>query len=223
MNVVNGGAHSTNNVDFQEFMLFPVGAPSFAEALRYGAETFHALKKILQKRGLVTAVGDEGGFAPNLKTNDEAVEVIVEAIRAAGYQPARTSPSRSTPLHEFLRQASTSSRSPTAPGKTPARLSPSTADGTKKYPILSLEDGMGERTATAGSPSQGLATSSSSSATTTSSPTTQDLRRGHPRRHRQRDPIKHNQNGTVLERSRPSRCAQKNVTRRDLPPHGRDR
>ncbi|HTV75839.1 MAG TPA: phosphopyruvate hydratase, partial [Candidatus Baltobacteraceae bacterium] len=83
MNVVNGGAHSTNNVDFQEFMLFPIGAPSFAEALRYGAETFHMLKKILQKRGLVTAVGDEGGFAPNLKTNDEAVDVIVEAIEAA--------------------------------------------------------------------------------------------------------------------------------------------
>ena len=89
MNVVNGGAHSTNNVDFQEFMLFPIGAPTFAEALRYGAETFHTLKKILQKRGLVTAVGDEGGFAPNLKTNDEAVEVIVEAIKAAGYKPGK--------------------------------------------------------------------------------------------------------------------------------------
>ena len=89
MNVVNGGAHATNNVDFQEFMLFPIGAPSFAEALRYGAETFHTLKKLLQKRGLVTSVGDEGGFAPNLKTNDEAVEVIVEAITAAGYQPGK--------------------------------------------------------------------------------------------------------------------------------------
>ncbi|HEY9171786.1 MAG TPA: phosphopyruvate hydratase, partial [Verrucomicrobiae bacterium] len=84
MNVINGGAHSTNNVDFQEFMLFPIGAKTFAEALRYGAETFHTLKKILQKRGLVTSVGDEGGFAPNLKTNDEAVDVIVEAIQAAG-------------------------------------------------------------------------------------------------------------------------------------------
>ena len=69
MNVLNGGAHATNNVDFQEFMLFPIGAPTFAEALRYGAETFHTLKRLLQKRGLVTAVGDEGGFAPNLKTN----------------------------------------------------------------------------------------------------------------------------------------------------------
>ncbi len=87
MNVLNGGAHATNNVDFQEFMLFPIGAPSFAEALRYGAETFHTLKKSLSKRGLVTAVGDEGGFAPSLKTNEEAVEVIVEAITTAGYQP----------------------------------------------------------------------------------------------------------------------------------------
>ena len=89
MNVLNGGAHATNNVDFQEFMLFPIGAPTFAEALRYGAETFHTLKKLLQKRGLVTSVGDEGGFAPNLKTNDEAVDVIVEAIEAAGYKPGK--------------------------------------------------------------------------------------------------------------------------------------
>ena len=89
MNVLNGGAHATNNVDFQEFMLFPSARRRFAEALRYGAETFHTLKKLLQKRGLVTAVGDEGGFAPNLKTNDEAVEVIVEAISAAGYKPGK--------------------------------------------------------------------------------------------------------------------------------------
>ena len=89
MNVLNGGAHSTNNVDFQEFMLVPIGAPTFAEAMRYGAETFHTLRRILQKRGLVTAVGDEGGFAPNLKTNDEAVEVIVEAIKAAGFKPGK--------------------------------------------------------------------------------------------------------------------------------------
>ena len=89
MNVLNGGAHATNNVDFQEFMLFPIGAPTFAEALRYGAETFHTLKKLLQKRGLVTAVGDEGGFAPNLKTNTEAVDVILEAIGAAGYKAGK--------------------------------------------------------------------------------------------------------------------------------------
>ena len=89
MNVLNGGKHAENSVDFQEFMVMPVGAPSFAEALRYGAETFHALARILAKKGYPTAVGDEGGFAPNLKSNEEAVELIVEAIEAAGYKPGK--------------------------------------------------------------------------------------------------------------------------------------
>ncbi|TAN55783.1 MAG: phosphopyruvate hydratase, partial [Magnetospirillum sp.] len=89
MNILNGGKHADNSVDFQEFMVMPVGAPTFAEALRYGAETFHALKKILAKKGYVTSVGDEGGFAPNLKSNEEACEVIVEAIQAAGFQPGK--------------------------------------------------------------------------------------------------------------------------------------
>jgi enolase len=84
-----GGKHADNSVDLQEFMAMPVGAPTFAEALRYGAETFHALKKILAKKGYATSVGDEGGFAPNLKSNDEACEVIVEAIKAAGYKPGK--------------------------------------------------------------------------------------------------------------------------------------
>jgi len=145
MNVVNGGAHSTNNVDFQEFMLFPVGAPSFAEALRYGAETFHALKKILQKRGLVTAVGDEGGFAPNLKTNDEAVEVIVEAIRAAGYQPGKDIAIALDPASsEFFDEGSYVFKKSAGSRKPPAEMIALYAEGTKKYPILSLEDGMGE-------------------------------------------------------------------------------
>lgn len=87
MNVLNGGKHADSGMDFQEFMLYPHGAPTFAEALRYGAETFHALKSILTKRGLSTSVGDEGGFAPKLKSNEEACEVIVEAIEAAGYRP----------------------------------------------------------------------------------------------------------------------------------------
>ena len=87
MNILNGGKHADNSVDFQEFMVMPIGAPNFAEALRYGAETFHALKKILHGRQYATSVGDEGGFAPNLKSNDEACEVIIEAITAAGYQP----------------------------------------------------------------------------------------------------------------------------------------
>ena len=85
MNILNGGKHADNSVDFQEFMVMPVGAGSFAEALRYGAETFHTLKGILHKKAYATSVGDEGGFAPNLKSNDEACEVIIEAIKAAGY------------------------------------------------------------------------------------------------------------------------------------------
>jgi enolase (EC 4.2.1.11) len=89
MNVLNGGKHADSGLDFQEFMIFPVGAPSFAEALRYGAETFHALKAILAKQGYATGVGDEGGFAPAVKSNDEACDLIVEAIAAAGYQPGR--------------------------------------------------------------------------------------------------------------------------------------
>lgn len=87
MNIINGGKHADNSVDFQEFMIMPIGAPSFAEALRYGAETFHALKKILQQKGYATSVGDEGGFAPNLQSNDEACELIIDAIEAAGYRP----------------------------------------------------------------------------------------------------------------------------------------
>ena len=87
MNIINGGEHADNNIDFQEFMIIPFGAPSFKEALRYGAETFHALKAVLHERGLSTAVGDEGGFAPNLSSNKEALDVIVEAIKRAGYEP----------------------------------------------------------------------------------------------------------------------------------------
>src|SRR3990172_6357766 len=86
MNILNGGKHADNNVDFQEFMIMPVGAPNFSEALRMGAETFHALKSVLSKKGYNTAVGDEGGFAPNLKSNEEAIDVILEAVNKAGYK-----------------------------------------------------------------------------------------------------------------------------------------
>jgi len=142
---VNGGAHSTNNVDFQEFMLFPIGAPTFAEALRYGAETFHALKKILQKRGLVTAVGDEGGFAPNLKTNDEAVEVIVEAIKAAGYKPGKDIAIALDPAaSEFYDNGNYVFKKSDQSRKTPAEMVKLYGEWVKKYPIVSLEDGMGE-------------------------------------------------------------------------------
>src|SRR5919197_1132357 len=88
MNVLNGGAHADNSVDFQEFMVVPAGAPSFSEALRMGAEVFHALKKTLHQRGLATAVGDEGGFAPNLESNEAALQALIEGIEAAGYRPA---------------------------------------------------------------------------------------------------------------------------------------
>ena len=87
MNIVNGGEHADNNVDIQEFMVMPVGAPNFKEALRMGAEIFHTLKSVLKEKGLNTAVGDEGGFAPNLGSNEEALQTIVEAIEKAGYKP----------------------------------------------------------------------------------------------------------------------------------------
>jgi enolase len=146
MNVLNGGAHATNNVDFQEFMLFPIGAPTFAEALRYGAETFHTLKKILQKRGLVTAVGDEGGFAPNLKTNDEAVEAILEAIQAAGYKPGKDIAIAIDPAaSEFYENGGYVFKKSDKSRKTPDEMVKLYGQWTGKYPIVSLEDGMGER------------------------------------------------------------------------------
>ena len=145
MNILNGGAHATNNVDFQEFMLFPLGAPTFAEALRYGAETFHTLKKLLQKRGLVTSVGDEGGFAPNLKTNTEAVEVIVEAIKAAGYKPGKDIAIALDPAaSEFYDNGGYVMKKSDRSRKSPAEMVKLWANWARKYPIVSLEDGMGE-------------------------------------------------------------------------------
>jgi enolase len=145
MNVLNGGVHATNNVDFQEFMLFPIGAPTFAEALRYGAETFHTLKKSLQKRGLVTSVGDEGGFAPNLKTNDEAVDVIVEAIKAAGYKPGKDIAIALDPAaSEFYDDGAYVFNKSDKSRKTPNEMVKLYGEWVKKYPIVSLEDGMGE-------------------------------------------------------------------------------
>ncbi|MBI4662986.1 MAG: phosphopyruvate hydratase [Verrucomicrobia bacterium] len=145
MNVLNGGAHATNNVDFQEFMLFPIGAPTFAEALRYGAETFHTLKKLLQKRGLVTSVGDEGGFAPNLKTNDEAVGVIVEAIKAAGYKLGQDIAIALDPAaSEFWDDGAYVFKKSDGSRKSPAEMVKLWSDWARRYPIVSLEDGMGE-------------------------------------------------------------------------------
>ena len=145
MNVLNGGAHATNNVDFQEFMLFPVGAPTFAEALRYGAETFHTLKKLLQKRVLVTSVGDEGGFAPNLKTNTEAVDVIVEAIQTAGYKPGKEIALALDPAaSEFFEDGAYVMKKSDGSRKSPEAMIAVWADWAKRYPIVSLEDGMSE-------------------------------------------------------------------------------
>ncbi|MGH7990069.1 MAG: phosphopyruvate hydratase, partial [Limisphaerales bacterium] len=145
MNVLNGGAHATNNVDFQEFMLFPVGAPTFAEAMRYAAETCHTLKKILQNRGLVSAVGDEGGFAPSLGTNQEAVELILEAIAEAGYKSGKDiaiaidpAPSGFYDNGVYVFKKSDGSR------KSPDEMVELYRGWLAKYPILSLEDGMGE-------------------------------------------------------------------------------
>jgi len=146
MNVLNGGAHAANNVDFQEFMLFPIGAPTFAEALRYAAETFHTLKKILQKRGLVSAVGDEGGFAPSLATNEEAVELVLEAIDAAGYKPGSEIAIAIDPAaSEFYDAGAYVFKKSDGSRKSPAEMVELYRDWLNKYPIVSLEDGMGEK------------------------------------------------------------------------------
>jgi enolase len=145
MNVLNGGMHSTNNVDFQEFMIFPIGAPKFAEALRYGAETFHALKKLLQKRGLVTAVGDEGGFAPSLESNEEAVELIVEAIKTAGYAPRKDIAIALDPASsEFYKQGCYVFTKSDHSRKCSVEMIALYTEWAKKYPLVSLEDGMAE-------------------------------------------------------------------------------
>jgi len=147
MNIVNGGSHADNNVDFQEFMIFPLGAPTFKEALRMGAEVFHTLKGVLKKRGYNTAVGDEGGFAPNLKSNDEAIEVILEAISKAGYKPGSQiyialDPAASefydTEKKKYVLHKSDKSE------KSSSEMVKFWENWVKQYPIVSLEDGMAE-------------------------------------------------------------------------------
>lgn len=144
MNVINGGAHANNNLDIQEFMILPVGAPSFREALRYGAEVFHALKKILHDRGMSTAVGDEGGFAPTVENHEEAIQMILQAIENAGYEPGtQIALGLDCASSEFYRD-----------GKyhmTGEGLTLSAGDFVNllstwcdKYPIISIEDGMSE-------------------------------------------------------------------------------
>ena len=145
MNILNGGKHADNSVDLQEFMAMPIGAPNFAEALRYGAETFHALKKILSKKGYATSVGDEGGFAPNLKSNDEACEVIVEAIQAAGFKPGKDVSIALDPAASSFFENGAYNLSKSGQGKkTSAQMTDLYAKWIKQYPIVSIEDGLAE-------------------------------------------------------------------------------
>jgi enolase len=145
MNILNGGKHADNSVDFQEYMVMPLGAPSFAEALRYGAETFHALKKILAQKGYATAVGDEGGFAPNLKSNEEACELIVEAIKAAGFQPGRDVTIALDPAASSFYEDGRYHLAKSGQGrKTSDAMTELYAQWIEKYPIVSIEDGLAE-------------------------------------------------------------------------------
>jgi phosphopyruvate hydratase len=147
MNILNGGAHADNNVDIQEFMILPAGAHSFAEALRMGAETFHALKSVLKKKGLQTAGGDEGGFAPNLRSNEEAMESILEGIVQAGYSPgkdmfigidAAASELYSSNDKIYVLGAEAN------PKKTSEQMIDFYADWVNKYPLITIEDGLDE-------------------------------------------------------------------------------
>ena len=145
MNILNGGAHADNNVDFQEFMVMPVGAESFKEALRTGAEIFHTLKGVLKSRGYSTSVGDEGGFAPNLKSNDEAVETILEAIDKAGYKAGENVMIALDPAaSEFFKDGKYVFKKSDKRELTSDEMADYWADWCSKYPIISIEDGMGE-------------------------------------------------------------------------------
>lgn len=148
MNILNGGKHADNNVDFQEFMIMPVGAPTFAEALRMGAETFHTLKSVLKKKGYNTAVGDEGGFAPNLKSNDEALEVILEAIEKTGYKSGKDIFIALDPAASefFKKDKNVYHLFKSAPDKDMSieKMVDFWDNWIKQYPIISLEDGLAE-------------------------------------------------------------------------------
>jgi len=147
MNILNGGSHADNSIDFQEFMVMPVGADTFSEALQMGAEIFHTLKKVLHEKGLSTNVGDEGGFAPNIKSNEEAIEIVLKAIEKAGYKPGSDvfialDPAASefydskTKLYHFKKSNGKKLK--------PLEMADYWTNWAKKYPIISLEDGMAE-------------------------------------------------------------------------------
>jgi enolase len=145
MNILNGGAHADNNVDIQEFMIMPVGAPSFSEALRCGAEVFHALKSVLKGKGYNTSVGDEGGFAPSLKSNTEALDVILDAIAKAGYQAGKeVLLALDLAANEFYQDGVYLLENDAKPRKTSAEMVEYLADWVRQYPIRSIEDGLAE-------------------------------------------------------------------------------
>src|SRR5262245_46487920 len=144
-NILNGGVHADNNVDIQEFMILPVGAQTFREALRMGAEVFHALKEILNKRGLRGGQGDEGGWAPDLKSNTEAVEVVVSAIAAAGYSPGeQIAVALDVAASELYKDGAYIMEAEQPPRRTPAEMVSFYAGLAESYPIVSIEDGMAE-------------------------------------------------------------------------------
>ena len=145
MNILNGGAHADSNVDFQEFMVMPVGAPSFSEALRWGVEVFHTLKGVLKKRGYNTAVGDEGGFAPSVKSNVEAIEVVLEAMQQAGYKPGKEIAIALDPAaSEFYQDGKYVFKKSDKSTKSSEDMVRFYAKWVKDYPIVSLEDGLAE-------------------------------------------------------------------------------
>jgi enolase len=147
MNILNGGAHADNGIDFQEFMIMPVGADSFSDALRMGTEVFHHLKAVLKKQGLSTNVGDEGGFAPNIKSNEEALKYVLQAIESAGYHPGEDIYiAMDAASSEFYNAADNTYvfKKSTGDVLTSAQLVDYWADWAKKYPILSIEDGLAE-------------------------------------------------------------------------------
>ena len=145
MNILNGGAHADNNVDFQEFMVMPVGAPSFSEALRWGVEVFHTLKGVLKKRGYSTAVGDEGGFAPSVKSNLEAIEVVLEAIQQAGYKPGdQISIALDPAASELYKDGKYVFKKSDKSAKSSEEMVRYWAKWAKDYPIVSIEDGLAE-------------------------------------------------------------------------------
>lgn len=144
MNIINGGEHANNSVDIQEFMIIPAGAPSFKEALRYGTEVFHHLKAVLEQKGLNTAVGDEGGFAPDLKSNEEALEVIIEAINNAGYTPGRDIFIGIDAASSEFYKNGTYNLISEGLNLTNSEFTDYLASWVEKYPIISIEDGMDE-------------------------------------------------------------------------------